>query len=128
MRWPPERKRPAPVIRPDTGLGRVEFLHLQISRSQRGAQDHRRKARAKFAKDAVFSEFGCAGRALANPLDWLRGGATGICVVDWKLDPDRLLYGAGKIVADSQDLRRRLRKRIVENALARHDLEVGHAA
>jgi hypothetical protein len=67
-------------------------------------------------------------RLHTDPLDWLRGGATGICVVDWNLDPDRLLYGAGKIVADSQDLRRRLRKRIVENALARHDVGVRDAA
>jgi hypothetical protein len=64
----------------------------------------------------------------ANPLDWLRGGATGICIVNWRFDPDRLLYGAGKIVTESHELRRRLRNRITAAALARYDLEVGHAA
>ena len=64
----------------------------------------------------------------ANPLDWLRGGATGICIVNWRFDPDRLLYGAGKIITAGHELRRRLRARIVENALARHDLGVRHAA
>jgi hypothetical protein len=67
-------------------------------------------------------------RLYANPLDWMRNGATGICIVDWRLDPDRLLYGAGKIVTDSHELRRRLHKRIMENALARYDLEVANAA
>ena len=71
----------------------------------------------------------------ATPLDWLRGGACGVCVLDWTFDPFRTLVGGPALVADSADLRERLKRRTIETALqsltitlAEKNLGARHAA
>jgi hypothetical protein len=57
MNWPPGKRNPAPVIRPDTGRS-VWKIRVQLnSRSSRQMQGQRQKARNRFARDAVFEEF-----------------------------------------------------------------------
>ena len=67
-----------------------------------------------------------------TPLSWLQGGADGICIVDWGLDPMARLGGAGYLEAETSALKRRLERRIKEVALASFDIavteEVRHAA
>ncbi len=52
-----------------------------------------------------------------TPLSWLQAGATGICIVDWGLDPLSALLPAGDLVAETPALKARLERRITEAAL-----------
>ena len=67
-----------------------------------------------------------------TPLSWLLGGADGICIVDWKLDPIARLAGAGHLEAETPALKRQLKRRIQEAALAGFNItvmeEARHAA
>ena len=54
----------------------------------------------------------------AGPLDWLRSGGRGACVLDWRHDPVDLFLGAGEITADLKTLQK-LRKRAEAVALSR---------
>jgi hypothetical protein len=63
-----------------------------------------------------------------TPLSWLQAGASGVCVIDWRADPDVF---AGPIEAESHSLKARLERRIQAAALAKFDIsvsEVSHAA
>ena len=65
-----------------------------------------------------------------TPLSWLQAGARGVCVIDWRVDPERFLY-AGPIAAESPSLKARLEQRIQNAALAKFDIcvsEVRNAA
>ncbi len=65
-----------------------------------------------------------------TPLSWLQAGASGVCVIDWRVDPERFLY-AGPIEADSPSLKARLERRIQSAALAKFNIsasEISHAA
>jgi hypothetical protein len=53
----------------------------------------------------------------ATPLEWLRAGARGVCVLDWGNDCSRKLIGGQALVADSPALRERLQQRVIEAAL-----------
>jgi hypothetical protein len=56
-------------------------------------------------------------RLHSTPLDWLRGGARGVCVLNWRLDPLHELVGGPALVVDSPALRDRLERRTTEVAL-----------
>ena len=58
-----------------------------------------------------------------TPLSWLQAGAGGVCVIDWRVDPERFLY-AGPIEADSPSLKARLERRIQSAALAKFNISV----
>jgi hypothetical protein len=58
-----------------------------------------------------------------NPLSWLQAGASGVCVIDWRIDPERFLH-AGPIEAESPSLKARLERRIQSAALARFDISI----
>jgi hypothetical protein len=58
-----------------------------------------------------------------NPLSWLQAGASGVCVIDWRVDPERFLY-AGPIEAESPSLKARLEQRIQSAALAKFNITV----
>jgi hypothetical protein len=65
-----------------------------------------------------------------NPLSWLQAGARGVCVIDWRVDPERFLR-AGPIEAETPSLKARLARRIQSAALAKFDIsvsEISHAA
>ena len=64
MNWPRQEKGPAPPGRGEHRAKTKKLSHSIDSRSGSRAQDRCDKARVKFAKDAVHSEFGKAGRAL----------------------------------------------------------------
>lgn len=64
-------------------------------------------------------------RLHARPIDWLRDGGTGLCLLDWQVDPIDLLAGAGELVAD-RPLLTRLRKSTVQAASARLDRIVSY--
>ncbi len=57
-----------------------------------------------------------------TPLSWLQAGCTGICILDWGLDPLAHLLGAGQLLLETQALRTRLEHRIQEAALASFNL------
>ena len=58
-----------------------------------------------------------------NPLSWLQAGARGVCVIDWRVNPERFLY-AGPIEAKTSSLKARLEQRIQRTALAKFDISV----
>jgi hypothetical protein len=58
-----------------------------------------------------------------TPLSWLQAGASGVCVIDWRVDPERFLY-AGPIEAESPSLKARLERRIQSAALAKFNISV----
>ena len=58
-----------------------------------------------------------------TPLSWLQARARGVCVIDWRVDPERFLY-AGPIEAESHALKTRLERRIQSAALARFEISV----
>jgi hypothetical protein len=58
-----------------------------------------------------------------TPLSWLRARARGVCVIDWRIDPERFLH-AGPIEAESPSLKARLERRIQSAALARFDISI----
>lgn len=58
-----------------------------------------------------------------NPLSWLQAGARGVCVIDWRVDPERFLY-AGPIEAETSSLKARLERRIQSAALAKFNITV----
>ena len=65
-----------------------------------------------------------------TPLSWLQSGASGVCVIDWRVDPERFLY-AGPVAAESPSLKTRLERCIQRAALAKFDIsvsEITHAA
>lgn len=71
----------------------------------------------------------------ATPLGFLRGGARGLCILDWTFDPLHELAGGPALVADSPALCSRLQRRTTEAALeclnitvAEKNLEARHAA
>jgi hypothetical protein len=59
-------------------------------------------------------------RIYQTPLQWLQGGATGFCILDWVADPVDLLIGVGDLIAD-RSLLNRLRKSTIQAATARLD-------
>ena len=59
-----------------------------------------------------------------TPLSWLRAGATGVCIVDWGLDPLTHLGGAGYLETETPALKKRLERRIQEVALAGFNVTV----
>ena len=61
-----------------------------------------------------------------TPLSWLQASARGVCVIDWRVDPERFLY-AGPIEAESPTLKARLRRRIQSAALAKFQISVSEA-
>ncbi len=61
-----------------------------------------------------------------TPLSWLQARARGVCVIDWRVDPERFLY-AGPIEAESPTLKARLRRRIQSAALAKFQISVSEA-
>jgi len=65
-------------------------------------------------------------RIYQTPLQWLQGGATGFCVLDWATDPLDLFLGAGHVVADPP-LLKKMRKASVKAAMARFDGVFTHA-
>lgn len=60
-----------------------------------------------------------------RPLDRLKDGGRGLCILDWQVDPLDLLAGAGELVADSP-LIDRLCKTTIKVATARLDMVVSH--
>ena len=62
-------------------------------------------------------------RLYDTPLSWLQAGAAGVCVIDWRVDPERFLY-AGPIEAESHSLKARLERRIQSAARAKFDISV----
>lgn len=58
-----------------------------------------------------------------NPLSFLRAGARGVCIVDWRIDPERLA-AAGPLEAESPRLANRLRRRAQEAAATRLTITV----
>ena len=60
----------------------------------------------------------------ATPLSWLRGGAAGLCVINWGFDPMAALAGAGHLQAETPAIKKRLERRIKEVALASFDISV----
>jgi hypothetical protein len=66
-----------------------------------------------------------------NPLSFLRGGARGVCVIDWRINPE-VLVSTGPLEAESKQLESRLRQRAREAAAERFSIAVtersSHAA
>ena len=62
-------------------------------------------------------------RLYDTPLSWLQAGARGVCVIDWRVDPERFLY-AGPIEAETSSLKARLERRIQSAALAKFNITV----
>ena len=58
-----------------------------------------------------------------TPLSWLQAPARGVCVIDWRVDPERFLH-AGPIEAETPSLKARLERRIQSAALAKLDITV----
>ena len=59
-----------------------------------------------------------------TPLSWLRGGGTGITIINWGLDPIARLVSAGHLEVQTLGLKQRLESRIREVALASFDISV----
>jgi hypothetical protein len=58
-----------------------------------------------------------------TPLSWLQAGSRGVCVIDWRVDPERFLY-AGPIETESPSLKARLAQRIQSAALAKFNISI----
>ena len=56
-----------------------------------------------------------------TPLSWLQAGARGVCVIDWRVDPEKF---TGPIVAESRSLKARFEQRIQSAALAKSNISV----
>ena len=63
-----------------------------------------------------------------HPLDWLRNDGRGVCILDWAFDPITALSAAGRLEADSPQLKRRLERRIQQAALEPFDISVGEVS
>jgi hypothetical protein len=63
----------------------------------------------------------------STPLHWLIGGADGLVVIDWSLDPVAVLSGAGRLNANSPKILRKLRRRSHQCAAERLE-RMFHAA
>ena len=60
-------------------------------------------------------------RLYDTPLSWLQSGPQGVCVVDWRVDPNVLV---GPIEAESPSLKVRLEQRIRSTALAKFQISI----
>jgi hypothetical protein len=58
-----------------------------------------------------------------TPLSYLRAGARGICIIDWRLDPETLM-SAGPIEVESARLANRMKQRAREAAAYRLTISV----
>ena len=58
-----------------------------------------------------------------TPLSWLQAGAHGVCIVDWSIDPERLLC-AGPLEVESDQLKARLERWIRQAAFEKFEIAV----
>ncbi|ACI98692.1 hypothetical protein [Rhodospirillum centenum] len=50
----------------------------------------------------------------SSPLGWLAAGGTGVCIVDWSLNPTAVFCGVPRLTCDAPALETRLRQRVRE--------------
>jgi hypothetical protein len=53
-----------------------------------------------------------------SPMSWLQAGGTGLCIVDWAINPNTVLMSVGPMEVESSALKEKLERRIQQAALA----------